>query len=195
MNSKLIKFLVFFILVTLIFNFGLLRKKINAIGPPTEVWVDDDGPDNGYDHFDTIQEGINGVANGGIVHVAAGTYSESVIINKSVHLIGDPGDLTTPGCGNNAPIVDGSSFTYKSGFNIINNISNVIIEGFKIQNFKTPAVNTNCNGITAWVITTNNIIIRYNYFYDLGYAAILTGNGWGSLQGIHDNWKVEYNKV
>jgi len=27
MNSKLIKFLVFFILVTLIFNFGLLRKK------------------------------------------------------------------------------------------------------------------------------------------------------------------------
>lgn len=88
MNSKLIKFLVIFILITLTLNYGVIRKKLNANGLPNEVWVDDDGPDNGYDHFDTIQEGINGVANNGTVYVYPGTYQEQLVINKSITLEG-----------------------------------------------------------------------------------------------------------
>ncbi len=42
----------------------------------------------GYDAFPTIQQGLNAVAPSGIVHVAAGTYAEDLVINHSVTLQG-----------------------------------------------------------------------------------------------------------
>ena len=49
--------------------------------------------------FKTIQKGINTVSVGGTVHVAAGTYSEQVNINKRVSIIGSGKD------GSNATII------------------------------------------------------------------------------------------
>ena len=71
--------------------------SVNA--SPNEVWVDDDWVDSnpgdavdghtfGTDAFATIQEGINAVAEGGTVYVAAGIYNEHVIINKTLTLRG-----------------------------------------------------------------------------------------------------------
>ena len=67
---------------------------------PTTVWVDDnycygcanDGHIWGYDAFDNIQDGIDAVE-GSTVNVAAGTYQEQVVINKSLALQGN-GDPT-----------------------------------------------------------------------------------------------------
>ena len=42
----------------------------------------------GYTAFNTIQSGVNAVAAGGIVLVAAGTYPEVIIVNKSLTLLG-----------------------------------------------------------------------------------------------------------
>jgi autotransporter-associated beta strand protein len=77
---------------------------------PTVVYVDDDftgangtDPDGaggpatsiGYDAFQTIQGGIDAVANPGTVNVYAGTYHEDVNVNKSVSLIGAGANTTS----------------------------------------------------------------------------------------------------
>ncbi len=66
-----------------------------TLGPPQEVWVDDDycatcGNDGhtwGYDAFNNIQGGVDAVA-GSTVHVAAGTYNENIIVDKKLMLQG-----------------------------------------------------------------------------------------------------------
>ncbi len=193
------KILSVLLIVGLIAGFGLILspKTISANGPPPEVWVDDDynssTPEWGVTHFAKIQDGINAVAVGGTVHVADGTYNESVTIDKSLSLMGNPGD-SNPGPDINAPILDGTPFDSKRAFSISNNVTNVIIKGFKIQNFG-PNGKTECNGITAWCQSTSNITIEDNYFYNLGYSGILTGNGWGGSQGLHNNWIIRNNVV
>jgi fibronectin-binding autotransporter adhesin len=57
--------------------------------PGTAVnWTDGSTHYVGIDAFSTIQAGINGVAAGGTVSVASGTYSEQLTINQSLSLIG-----------------------------------------------------------------------------------------------------------
>ncbi len=75
-----------------------ISKHFNFDVLPSITYVDDDwtgttpgtDPDGagpatnfGYDAFATIQGGINGVATGGTVNVAAGTYTEDVAVNKA----------------------------------------------------------------------------------------------------------------
>lgn len=72
-----------------------------TVPPPSEVWVDDnwagttpgDDPDGagpatsfGDDAFATIQDGIDNVADGGTVNVAAGTYNEDLTIDSKDNL-------------------------------------------------------------------------------------------------------------
>jgi parallel beta-helix repeat protein len=65
---------------------------VNASWAGLPVGVDPDGAGPaagiGYDAFATIQDGLNAVASGGTVYVAAGTYSENVLVNKPVTLLG-----------------------------------------------------------------------------------------------------------
>ena len=82
-------------------------RDITATTPPEEVWVDDDyynggyndGHTWGYDAFDNIQDGIDAVA-GSKVNVMGGTYTQNVIIAKSLDLVG-AGSATTTIDGNN----------------------------------------------------------------------------------------------
>ena len=61
---------------------------------PGEVFVDDDfnSETTGWDvtHFATIQQGIDGVADGGKVKISAGTYQEGITVTgRSIDLIGE----------------------------------------------------------------------------------------------------------
>lgn len=76
----------------------------------------------GYDSFATIQGGIDGVAVGGTVNVAAGNYSEDVLINKN--------NLVVSGAGASGTQVIGPIGGAGSTFSIAAN--NVELRGFKI---------------------------------------------------------------
>ncbi|MDP2696381.1 MAG: Ig-like domain-containing protein [bacterium] len=97
-------------------------KTILSSTVPFAVYVDDNYSDGfsgsyyfGYNAFATIQEGVDAVAANGTVNVAAGGYTENLIVNKS---------LTIKGVGDTA-IIDG---------NINATGDNVTIQSLKIIN-------------------------------------------------------------
>ena len=76
----------------LVLSFGLSAGSPVMAQPPSEAWVDDDfnssTPGWNVTRFAIIQDGVGAVAAGGTVHVAAGTYGEQVIIDKTLRLQG-----------------------------------------------------------------------------------------------------------
>jgi hypothetical protein len=93
--------------VILVFGAGSVWAQVTE----TQVWVDDDYTTAtsgwGVTHFDKIQDGVNGVADNGTVHVAAGVYTEwqdngygksaGIIIDKPLHLQGSGDDCVIRG--------------------------------------------------------------------------------------------------
>jgi parallel beta-helix repeat protein len=141
--------------------------------------------------FATIGKAITESISGGTVNVAAGTYDGNITINKSLTLVGDPGN-TDPGPGTNVAIVDGGSAP-GDAFLIANGVTNVTIKGFEMRNFTSPLMNGIGNGISAWEASTSNITVQDNYFHDLGYNGILVGND--GAAGDHTYWTVKKNIV
>ncbi len=138
----------------------------------------------------TIQQGITLVDAGGTVDVASGTYDGEITINKSLALIGDPGDASA-GPGGSVAIIDGGSVPGDAIF-IGNGVTNVTIKGFEIRNFTSNDTGIG-NGISAWEASTSTITIQDNYFHDLGYNGVLVGND--DALGDHTNWLIKSNIV
>jgi VCBS repeat-containing protein len=88
------KYFVFAVIGILLILTGLVPASSTSARAPqvAVVFVDDDfdpsTPGWGVDHFATIQEGVNAVDPGGAVNVAAGTYTEQVVITKDLSLLG-----------------------------------------------------------------------------------------------------------
>jgi hypothetical protein len=106
---------------------------VNASWAGLGAGVDPDGAGPatgiGYDAFATIQDGLNAVASGGTVYVAAGTYAEHVLVNKPVTLLGANFDVNpVTGTRGAESIVDGKSF---APFYVT--ASDATIDGFTIQ--------------------------------------------------------------
>ncbi|MEX0909748.1 MAG: YDG domain-containing protein [Candidatus Paceibacterota bacterium] len=106
---------------------------VNDSWTDTVAWTDPDGEGDatyfGYDAFATIQEGIDAVEDGGTVNVAAGTYTEDLLVEKTLELAGADkettiikGVATVPAV--NWPLADANIEILASG---------VKIHGFLIQ--------------------------------------------------------------
>ena len=98
-----------------------------AASPPTTVWVDTTyspgsagGHTYGYDAFNTVQGGINGVAEPGHVIVYAGTYNESLNINKHVIITGAGASTTIINGGDPYSVIIGATDVSFSGFTVMN---------------------------------------------------------------------------
>jgi filamentous hemagglutinin family protein len=90
----------------------------------------------------TIQNAIDALNNTGTglntINVKSGTYNENVVIDHDhLALIGKPGDPLVPGAAADAPLVQGTSPTDGIGFNVVGDLSDVTVSGFRIDNFKT----------------------------------------------------------
>ena len=125
----------------------------------------------GYNAFTKIQDGINAVASGGTVNVAAGSYSEALTITKVVTLLSSNSNVN-PNTGSRATeaIITGSMSV---------NSPNVSVKGFTL---------TNPNGNN--VITVNgvsNIQITNNIIHDVGVTANGAVTATGSVQAIYIN--------
>jgi hypothetical protein len=179
-------------------------------GTPNVVFVDDNyGPGNsgtnswGYDAFATIQGGVNAVASGGTVNVAAGTYAENVNIATSLSLLG--ADAGTACGGTGQSIINGGLGTAVTiaapsvtldGFALtgLYGVSNSVHSGAVVRNNQ---VNAGAVGIQmtfiagALTIQSNCVTLATNQIVTPtltnGTVAVLLGSLSGSGQVVQGN--------
>ncbi|MEI7425024.1 MAG: hypothetical protein WCK10_02815, partial [Candidatus Staskawiczbacteria bacterium] len=111
----------------------------------------------GYDAFTAIQSGINAVASGGIVNVAAGTYTEigQIVISKNLSIIGADKVTTII-----KPNIDQSTAWFYVNAGITFNLSKVTLDGtvrvIKCGvKYKTTASGTVNDNIFTNIISTS----------------------------------------
>ena len=113
---------------------GTARIDMGAHEYLPQVWVDDDwaGAANGdvvdghifgTNAFDTVQGGLDAVTGPAVVHVAAGTYNEHIILESGVRV---------EGAGPAVTILDGSSL-HGNVVTVENVNGTTIFEGFTVQ--------------------------------------------------------------
>ena len=108
--------MVIFILCSLLVS-TILKSNISVSAQTRTLIVDP----RGQGTYNTIQEAINAANSSDTVFVFNGTYSESILVNKSISLIGQGKEIT---------IIDGGQIS-----NVVNiTASNVTIAGFHIRN-------------------------------------------------------------
>jgi len=123
----------------------------------TEVWVDDDytGPGNAgghiwnYDAYDNIQNAVNAVISGGLVHVAAGTYEEQVVISKELTVTGAGKDVTII----QSPVTLTEYFTTSADnypIIYIHDITGVVIESLTVDGMGRGNSNYRFVGVGYW---------------------------------------------
>jgi parallel beta-helix repeat protein len=125
---------------------------------PTRITVPYDYP--------TIQEAINAASPGDIICVYNGTYSENVVVNKTVALIGEDANITT---------IDGGELETA----ILITANNVSIRGFTIRNSGNTTLDNGVLINQASYCNVSNNIITNNYFgvrLNAGSSNILLSN-------------------
>jgi len=154
---------------------SLFEEYGNPIGYDI-VYVDDDASPSWYDtsHVHTIQEGIDNVSAGGTVYVWDGTYSENVVINKSISITGNGTGCIVDGEGETAIRIS-SNYANITGVYIFNSSIGICINASNCKIYHNHFVN---NTIQAIDNGTNNQ-------WDNGYPS--GGNHWSDYTGTDGN--------
>jgi nitrous oxidase accessory protein NosD len=125
-----------------------------------------------------IQDGIDAVATGGTVNVAAGTYAESLTVNKSVSLVGPNAGTAGYDLRGAEAIIDGASLEA-----VTVTAADVSIDGFTIDG-------NGADGSTGvYVIDQNNVEVSNNIIRNATYGAWYgSGSGTGAGGLVDANW-------
>jgi nitrous oxidase accessory protein NosD len=183
--------------------FVVITEKV--IAATTRI-VDDNGACLGATYF-TIQSAVNAAAPGDTIQVCAGTYTETVTINKTLTLIGAQNGAdarTRAAAPGTESVVNGAG----GGFNIT--ASDVMINGFTIEAASGPGIKVSGAGSVDGVQVLYNIIrnntlglyidsngfqdtVRFNFFDSNNGAGTNSGMGIYSDSGA-DSVIVDSNK-
>lgn len=139
----------------------------------SELWVDDDSPQTGT--TGRIQEGIN-LVSGSTVNVAAGTYIETVMIDKPVTVRGATWNVNKNGYtvpanyawDDTVESIISAPDPFQDGIVVdITNTNDVTFEGFVVQSLHSTGSGGGGNDphllrVNARTQTVNNIIVRNN---------------------------------
>ncbi|WP_278469021.1 choice-of-anchor D domain-containing protein [Gimesia maris] len=108
-----------------------------------------------------IQDAIDLAASGATINVAAGTYAEDVIVDKSVILQGANAGIAGNGVRGAESLIDPSST-----FGIEVRADNVTIDGFEITGLDRDGINVRPTNSGLGVSTRGNIVIQNNYIHE-----------------------------
>jgi len=157
----------------------LIDAYIHANSSPDEVWVDDDwaglnpgdpadGHTFGTDAFASIRDGIDAVASG-TVHVAAGTYYETLNLKDGIQVLGAGANVTTiDGGANGLSVVNASNVgetTMFDGFTVTHGSA---YEGGGITNHNSSLRLSNC------IISYNTATTNGGGLYALASPIVVT---------------------
>jgi parallel beta-helix repeat protein len=133
-----------FMLVLLLVSMLTLAFKIQPVRAEPRTWtVDDDGPAD----FSKMQDAINAANSGDTIYVYNGTYYESIVVNKTLLLIGENRAAT---------IIDANG----TGNVVVIQADNSTAEGFTIRNggFGVAIMGNSTNRYTGNVVAGNTFI-------------------------------------
>ncbi len=206
--------------MTLLLVAGIvLLGAVSVLAQVTEVWVDDDYTAAtsgwGVTHFEKIQDGVNGVADNGTVHVAAGTYTptSTIVVNKNNLVIEGPqadvdprpsyGSTRTAGSAQEA-VIDGN--IHSLGMIIEIDAENVVINGLEVKSGTGDMIkqnNTHSGAAVKYCMIhdglgdegvqlkkATNAVLEYNYVFEIANA----GDGLNIADGS-SYCSIRYNEV
>jgi len=150
----------------------------NWVGTANDADPDGPGPATrfGCDSFATVQGGVNGVAAGGTVHVAPGTYTENVTINQTLSLIG-AGKGTDPALN--------TVLTNSGGVGIMVTHSDVTVSFLRVRDY--TAGGHSDHGIELTGGALNNILIDH-----IAATNVSTGVALQETDNVMTNITVQY---
>ncbi len=141
-------------------------------------------------YFCTIQSAINAANANDVIQVPAGTYAESLNINKALSILGPNANISPNGGSRATEAIINLSTGTRS---IYINASNITIKGFEIINSANAGAIMAGSGISGISHSTpTNIVIEKNYMHDLNGAAILL---LGNYTVRNCAWTINDNKI
>ena len=157
--------------------YGKMVDLITVTTGPV-VYVDDDfnssTPGWQYDHFDVIQDGIDAAGENATVYVFNGTYYESIIINKTMCLIGEDSNNTIiEGNNENYVLSISADFTTIMNVEIKNNSFWSTARGIDIHANYTTIKNNFCNNLRFGIYVAGlNNTIKNNNISSINYVGV-----------------------
>ena len=132
----------------ILFSFSIIINQIGSCLSIEEsiLYVSSSGGEN----FSTIQDGIDTAHSGDTIFVYNGTYSENIVIDKKITLLGE---------NRNTTIIDGRG----SGNVIKINADHVTIQGFTIRHSGLIFPNAGINCSSNYNIIAENLLINNLY--------------------------------
>jgi nitrous oxidase accessory protein NosD len=150
----------------------------------------------GYDQFSTIQAAINAVGPNGTIYVYSGTYSENLLVNKSVTLLGANNNVSGDGLRDPESLIHANGNT--SGVVTVT-ANNVTISGFTVSGDDPSTVgqpvysgaDANAfyaitNGTVGGGTPINGLTVRDNIIQRAALGVLGNGNAGGSTTSVID---------